>query len=253
MTDANGASNGDAPASWPTTGLGSPRPVATARAEPLPRRVLATAGFLLDTTRRRRSGRAVLWSLVLALSLTGVYMLAYPIISDFWAHRIQNGLEKQFDNLQTGPGYTIKPAVGSALTRMQIPKIGVNKIVVEGTSGNALRAGLGHYVESALPGASSGNIAIAGHRTGFGEPFRHLEKMRQGDKVILITPFGKYTYAVIGPFDGHSNPWITAPNDWSVIQPTPDAELTLTTCDPPHTSLRRLIVRARLVASAPLK
>ena len=85
------------------------------------------------------------------------------------------------------------------------------------------------------------------HRTGFGEPFRHLEKLTKGDEVSLQTPFGTFLYKVIGPFDGHGNPWITGPEDWGVVGPTPTASLTLTTCDPPHTSLNRLIVRLVLV------
>jgi sortase (surface protein transpeptidase) len=73
--------------------------------------------------------------------------------------------------------------------------------------------------------------------------------VRPGDLIVLDTPIGTYTYRVDPPFDGHGNPWITNPHDFSVIQPTPEAALTLTTCDPPHTSLNRMIVRATLIQS----
>lgn len=237
---------------WPLAGAGS-RPVTVTRREPAPMRALAAVGFLLDAARRRRSGRMALWSLVVGLAAAGVFLLSYPLITDLWAHRIQGGLEKQFKELTAagvpGSGYVAKPAEGRALTRLRIPKLGVNVIVVEGVSGNALRAGAGHYPDTALPGDPTGNAAIAGHRTGFGQPFRHLERLREGDRIELITPFGTFVYRVVGPFDGHKNPWVTKPTDLTVIGPTPEPSLTLTTCDPPHTSKNRLIVRARLVAS----
>ncbi|MGZ4119932.1 MAG: class E sortase [Actinomycetota bacterium] len=230
---------------WPASGVGSP-PVATVRREPAPKRALASIGFLLDASRRRRAGRFTLWLVVIALALGGVGLLCYPLITDVWAHRIQSKLDKQFASPQAQKLFA-HPVEGSPLTRLIIPKLHVNIIVVEGISGNALRAGAGHYPDTALPGASSGNIAIAGHRTGFGEPFRHLERLAKGDQVQLVTPLGTYVYQVVGPFSGHGNPWITSPFDWSVISTTPTASLTLTTCDPPHTSLNRLIVRLVLV------
>lgn len=231
---------------WPASGVGS-RPVATVRKEAAPKRAFASLGFLLDASRRRRTGRFALWFLVIALALGGIGLLSYPLVTDVWAHRIQHRLDKTFESSQAKQLF-LHPVEGSPLTRLIIPKLHVNIIVVEGISGNALRAGAGHYPGTALPGASSGNIAIAGHRTGFGEPFRHLEKLAKGDQVQLVTPFGTYTYQVVGPFEAHGNPWITGPQDWSVIGPTPVASLTLTTCDPPHTSLNRLIVRLVLLS-----
>jgi sortase A len=222
-----------------------PGPVETA-----PKRALGSAGFLLDAARRRRGGRIFLWILVIGLALGGIGLLLYPIATDFWAHRIQHGLEKQ---LQAKPGensamfYQEHLVEGAALTRLVIPKLKVSVIVVQGVSGNALRAGAGHYPDSALPGSPTGNVAIAGHRTGFGQPFRHVEMLRAGDEIDLVTPFGRFIYEVVRPFDGHANPWITVAQDWSTVAPTPGSMLTLTTCDPPHTSLNRLIVRARLL------
>jgi LPXTG-site transpeptidase (sortase) family protein len=243
----NEGGNGWHPAGepWPASGVGS-RPVATVRKEPAPKRAFASIGFLISASRRRRTGRFALWFLVIALALGGVGLLAYPLVTDVWAHRIQHHLDQQFASPQAKQLFT-HPVEGQALTKLIIPKLHVNIIVVEGISGNALRAGAGHYPGTALPGSASGNIAIAGHRTGFGEPFRHLERLTKGDKVELVTPFGTYVYEVIGPFAAHGNPWITGPQDWSVVGPTPTASLTLTTCDPPHTSLNRLIVRLALI------
>jgi sortase A len=242
--------------SWPQADAPFTPERPTPRKEMLPKRVGATFGFVLGTIPRRRSGRRALGVLTILMAFAGVALLSYPLVTDFWANQRQNSLEKQFASKQVIDAYKKQQiAVGGALTRLRIRKFGgcssckaINVIVVEGTTGNALRAGAGHYVNTPLPG-ERGNVGIAGHRTGFGEPFRHLDALRPGDEITLETPVGNYTYEVIPPFEGHGNPWVTHPRDFSVIAPTQEATLTLTTCDPPHTSLKRLIVRAKLIRS----
>jgi sortase A len=230
------------------------------RREVFPKRIVATLAFLVGCLPRRRSGRRALGILTVLMAFAGVALLAYPFATDFWAKTRQNTLKKEITTQQAVQAYQRHEVkVGAALTKLIVPKFGgcpsckkVDVVVVEGTTGNALRAGAGHYMNTPLPG-ELGNVAIAGHRTGFGEPFRHFDKLRQGDQVILQTPVGRYTYEVIGPFDGHKNPWVTHPRDLSVIQATPDAVLTLTTCDPPHTSKNRLIVRAKMIKTEPAR
>ena len=243
---------------WPQHGSGVPPAADDAPAEGRLRRGFGAVGFVLDALRRRRSGRIGLWSIVVGLTLGGVYLIAYPFITNFWADRIQDGLQDDFAALQANAdpragGFTAanRPGEGQALTRLRIPKLGVNVIVVEGTSGNALRAGAGHFYETPLPG-EPGNVAIAGHRTGYGEPFRHIEKLRDGDQIILETPFATYVYKVRSPFEEafgtpHPNPWIVKPTDLSVKAETADSVVTLVSCDPPGTSKNRLIVRGWLV------
>jgi LPXTG-site transpeptidase (sortase) family protein len=239
---------------WPSAGVGA-RPVTTPVKEALPKRAGASVWFLLDAGRRRRGGRLALWAAVVALALGGVGLLAYPFATDLWAGRIQTNLERTWttgDQAARIRAYQADSfAIGDALSRIRIPKLDVNTLVVEGISGNALRAGTGHYPSSALPGDPTGNVGIAGHRTGFGEPFRHLDRLGPGDDIWLETPVGRYHYQVIPPFDGHDNPWITTAEDWTVITTTAEPMLTLTTCDPPGTSRNRLIVRARLVRTLP--
>jgi sortase A len=226
------------------------------RKEMLPKRALASFAFLAGCLPRRRSGRRALGVLTILMAFAGTALLTYPLVTDLWAKSRQNDLRKQFGSQQAIEQYRRKQIpVGGALTRIVIKKMGacatcrVNVIVVEGISGNALRAGAGHYPQTVLPG-ELGNVAIAGHRTGFGEPFRHIDKLRPGDIITLETPVGEYIYEVVKPpVDGHGNPWITGPDDLSVLAPTIDATLTLTTCDPPHTSKNRLIVRAKLIQS----
>lgn len=238
---------------WPETAppqVPSPEP----KGENLVSRTLGAIGFSLDAFRRRRAGRITLWSLVIVLTLGGTGLLAYPLATSVWAGRIQGGLEESFRELETSGIAPVKgkaPAEGTAVTRIKIPRLRLNAIVVEGVTPAALRAGAGHMPRSALPGDPTGNVVIAGHRTGFKGFFRYLNTMREGDRIELITPSGKFTYSTVGPFDGHGNPWAVQPADLSVSNVTPEASLTLITCDPPGSSKRRLIVRARLVKSEP--
>src|SRR5205085_8416514 len=88
--------------------------------------------------------------------------------------------------------------VGQALTRIHIPAIDVNVVVVEGTTASALRAGAGHYANTPLP-CEDGNVAIAGHRTTYGKPFANIDQLRPGDLITLETPIGPCTYSVSGP------------------------------------------------------
>jgi sortase A len=112
----------------------------------------------------------------------------------------------------------------------------------------ALRAGAGHYVTTPLPG-EVGNVGIAGHRTTFLRPFNRLDEMKPGDIVTLETPFAVYTYKTVQPFDGHANPWVVTPNDFSVVSQGTGHLLTLTTCNPKGSARQRLVLRLSLVGS----
>src|SRR5262245_266739 len=169
----------------------------TTRKEFVGKRVLASLGFLLGCVPRRRSGRRALGILTIVMAFAGTGLLTYPLVTDIWAKSRQNNLNKEFRSKQAIDLYKRKQIKsGGALTRLIVRDMSgcttcpdINVIVVEGISGNALRAGAGHYPTTALPG-DQGNVAIAGHRTGFGEPFRHLDALRPGDKVVLETPIG---------------------------------------------------------------
>ena len=83
-----------------------------------------------------------------------------------------------------------------------------------------------------------GNVAIAGHRTTYGKPFANVDRLKAGDVVVLETPIGACTYTV------SRAPFIVAPDDFSVIDPTRDRELTLTSCHPKGSAAHRIIIRA---------
>lgn len=124
-----------------------------------------------------------------------------------------------------------------AMGRILIPKIGLDAIVVAGTSTRALALGPGFYDEVSRPD-QGGNVAIAGHRTTYGAWFRHVDRLEPGDIIRLEYGGREYEYRV-------EQVWAVAANDWSVIAPTEEHVLTLTTCHPPGSNRERLVVRAR--------
>ena len=133
---------------------------------------------------------------------------------------------------------------GEVLARMEIPKIDLDWIVVQGVGTDDLAKGPGHFRETPLPG-QLGNAAIAGHRTTHGAPFGDLDELRPGDLIIITMAngAGTFTYSVTGTV-------IVSPSEYAAVIPTLDptiATLTLATCHPEYTSRQRLIVQAILV------
>jgi sortase A len=112
---------------------------------------------------------------------------------------------------------------GDVLGRMEIPRIGLSVIVLQGTTPKTLRMGAGHIDGTALPGAA-GNIGIAAHRDTF---FRDLKDIQVKDEIEMETISGVTTYVV---------DWmqITAPTDGGIVAATKDSSLTLVTCYPFH-------------------
>jgi sortase A len=120
-----------------------------------------------------------------------------------------------------------------------IPKIGVDKFVVDNITLSELRKGPGHYPQTPMPG-EPGNAAIAGHRTTYGAPFYRLNELQTGDDIFVSTKAGRFHYTVIQSS-------VVAPTDVAVLNPTPDNRLTLTTCNPRFSASTRLVVVGRLV------
>ncbi len=138
------------------------------------------------------------------------------------------------------------PAEGDVAGEISIPKIGINMAFVEGTSRDDLKKGPGHYPETPMPG-TLGNAAIAGHRTTYLHPFYNINELKPGDPIIVTTLAGKFTYKM-------TQQLIVAPTDVGVAANTPDAELTLTSCNPRFSAAQRIVIKAILVPneSAPV-
>jgi sortase A len=142
---------------------------------------------------------------------------------------------------EPAPAASLPPvAEGDPIARIELPRIGVDKIVVAGVDKDDLKKGPGHYPETPLPG-QLGNSAIAGHRTTFGQPFYDIDKLDVGDEIIVTTLAGRFVYRVTGQE-------IVSPSDYQVIATTDPtvATLTLTSCHPKYTARERIIVFAEL-------
>ena len=220
-------------------------------------------GFLLDVLRRRPAGRAMLSGLTVLLFVGGSGMFAYPFFTDLYTDQVLQGRlteDLAASQVEDHDEWEASLSDGDALTRIVIPALEVDTVVVAGTSPAALRAGAGHYPSTVLPG-QDGNVGIAGHRTTYGRPFNRVDELVRGDEIWLQTPVGDFRY-VVGepPTEGECRSYaerrpddradtaacITHPRDWSVVDETDDAMLTLTTCHPKGSAEERMIIRAEL-------
>jgi sortase A len=189
--------------------------------------------------RTRRGARRLISVLSVLLLIGGVAMLGYPLFTNLYQDRLQGKLNKQFASPDLQQAYRDgKVQVGDSLTRIRIPAIDVDAIVVQGTTAAALRAGAGHYSKTPLP-CESGNVAIAGHRTTYGKPFANLDRLKIGDTIELATPVGGCVYEIT------RDPFVVGKNDLTVINPSPERILTLTTCHPKGSAAQRLVIRAK--------
>jgi sortase A len=137
---------------------------------------------------------------------------------------------------------------GEALGRIQIDRIGIDFVFVQGTDGASLRKGPGHYHGTTVLPGQDGVVGIAGHRTTYGAPFREVDSLKTGDRIALRMPYGLFTYEVTGhrivPADyGHA---FTADEAGS------GQRLVLSACHPLYSDQERILVDSKLVASQPL-
>jgi sortase A len=133
---------------------------------------------------------------------------------------------------------------GDAIGKVEIPKLGNAYNVVQGTGEADLEEGPGHYPSTAFPGMGQ-TVAIAGHRTTYLAPFRFLNDLKPGDRIIVTMPYGRFTYAV-------QYLKIVQPTDIAVINDVGYERLVLSACNPLYSAAQRLIVFARLHSVQPL-
>ncbi len=132
---------------------------------------------------------------------------------------------------------------GDAVARIRIPRIGAHYVVVDGTQADDLRKGPGLYEQTPFPGAG-GTTAIAGHRTTYGAPFRKVDQLRKGNRIIVTMPYGRFTYTV-------ERLQIVKPTALWVIQRVSYDRLVLSACHPLYSAAKRIIVFARLTDAEP--
>ena len=219
-------------------------------------------------SRRRRFGR---W-LGLALVLAGVAVLVWAFVvwrwndpfTAFYTHRQQSELRHQLDALvataraETDNSRAAKPTEaerraevaraarelrasareGSAIGRLLVPRLGLDMVVVDGTSSSALKRGPGLDGRTFMPG--EGELSyIAGHRTTYGAPFAHLDRLRPNDPITMVMPYGTLHYRV-------TRHQIVDDEDLSVLRSNGSDVLALQACHPRFFATQRYIVWATL-------
>lgn len=128
---------------------------------------------------------------------------------------------------------------GDAFGRLVAKPMGLDSVVVKGTSRSDLRKGPGWITYTDLPGPT-GNCGISGHRTTYRAPFRDLDRMKPGDTIVFYSPYRRYTYKVRRTF-------AVTPDKVEVVASTKTPMLTLTACHPPYSARQRLIVQSDLI------
>ncbi len=176
------------------------------------------------------------------LVLVGLALLGY-VGYQYWdmvhtQRQLEAEWERQAAKAST-PGQSKPIAAVDTLTRVSIPRINMDAIVVEGASRKQLSIGPGHVVDTAIPG-EAGNAVITGHRDTF---FRNIYELKKGDDIIVRRNGQVFKYQVTGKK-------IVQPEDLSVLKPTQDAQLTLITCYPTYyigPAPKRLVIFSKLV------
>lgn len=196
-------------------------------------------------------GRTFIWLGVLIL-----LFVAYQLWGTGLAHsQAQDDLAQEFEaKLESRPresgSATANPVTtttstppppaedGESIAHLVIPKIGLDEYVVEGVGRTDLQKGPGHYPGTPMPG-QEGNAAIAGHRTTYGQPFHNVDKLEEGDEILVTTLQGTFKYEVM-------ETEIVSPSQVEVLDDFDDNRLTLTSCHPKYSAANRIIVTASL-------
>jgi sortase A len=126
---------------------------------------------------------------------------------------------------------------------IQIPKIGLVHPIFEGVTLTVIDQGPGHWPGSAVPG-QLGNSVFAGHRVTHSHPFRRINELAVGDQIIFKMANGTFTYQITGSK-------IVTPKDVHIVDPTPDATVTLFACHPPGSARQRYVILGSFVSSTP--
>lgn len=186
-------------------------------------------------------GRVLVLGGALALACWG-----YVVLHQIWFQRAANRVLQQqivdagaYPQQDGGQAHEVKVAIthGEMIGRLEIPRIAISVIVLEGSDSNILDVAAGHIPQTALPGGT-GNVGIAAHRDTL---FRSLREIQPNDRITFKTATEKFEYRV-------ESTEVVEPNNMAVLRQNADAELTLVTCYPFHyigPAPKRFIVHAQ--------
>ena len=198
-------------------------------------------------------GKKLVFYLGCALIIGGALALAWYAYIQLDMFRTQRAVSQLIDDQRARYGQLsdhtpvlphalviVPPRLGEPIGRMEIPRLHLSVVILEGTAPKILRVAAGHINGTALPG-TAGNICIAAHRDTL---FRPLRGVQPQDAIVITTTYGTFRYIV-------DMVEIVSPSDVRVLRPTTDQELTLITCYPftyVGAAPKRLAVHARLAA-----
>jgi sortase A len=160
----------------------------------------------------------------------------YPTAADLDAIRGVQGLEQKAHVL--ADRFANQAKEGEAIGRLLAPDMGTNAVFLQGTNTSTLQKGPGHYPDTAFPGQGR-TIGIAGHRTTYLAPFRHIDDMRKGDIVTLEMPYGTFSYRV-------QKTQIVDDSAVQIVRDRGYERLVLTACHPLYSAAQRYVAFARL-------
>jgi sortase A len=172
----------------------------------------------------------------LLIADAAITLLWQEPVSALLAQRQQAALEEK---LKRPPLRVLRkePLRGDAIGKIELPTLGRSYFMVEGTDTASLRKGPGHYPETPLPG-ERGTVAVAGHRTTYLAPFREIDELRRGDRVVASMPYGRFLYRV-------ERTRIVSPTALWVKRRVRHDRLILTACHPLYSAAQRIVVFAR--------
>jgi len=187
-----------------------------------------------------RSHRGIRQYFAVLLISLGTLLSLYVGGTYLWMYEQQRQLMQEWQTQNSGISLPTTQVGG--LTRISIPKINLDAVILEGTSHKSLTLGPAHLRDSALPG-DPGNSVLAAHRDTF---FRHIYELKPGDDIFVERNGQHYHYVVTGKR-------VVQPADLSVLDTTSESRLTLITCYPVYfigPAPGRLVVIAKLAQRA---
>ena len=181
------------------------------------------------------------------LGVSGVLLILDGVATLLWQEPIsgtiaqgeQSSLNGQLATASKGRPADRSPRTepGAAFGRISMPRLGLSYVMVEGVTTSALRKGPGHYPDTQMPG-KGGTVGVAGHRTTYLAPFRKIDKLVRGDRIVLEMPYGEFGYRV-------EKTRIVSPTATEVKRRVGYERLVLTACHPLYSAAQRIVVFAR--------
>jgi len=199
--------------------------------------------------RHRRPARSRRWrvfrTVVVGIGLIALLFLAYLYSASFVTEaRSQSILLGQFKaSLLPSTPQNRQPPIGAPVGILQLPTLGLQKVLVQGVTADQTKRGPGHDPTTPLPGQVN-NVVVIGRRSTYGAPFRNLDQLKSGDPIVVYTSQGRFVYKVVGSA-------VVPLGSTSVTAPSTDDRITLITANPEYLWRSELVV-VGLLESKPL-